>query len=73
MSIGDSSCFKSLYANFIFSGIMVKTNGGIRAMSIQSDVEMLSIQTLEYYAGKHLISEQDDFDLFYKYQVFENS
>lgn len=40
-------------------------------MSIQSDVEMLSIQALERYAKKHGISEENAFDLFYKHQVFE--
>ena len=40
-------------------------------MSIQSDIEMLSIQALEYYAKKHNLSEERAFDLFYKHQVFE--
>lgn len=40
-------------------------------MSVQSDVEMLSIQALEYYAKKHNLSEEKAFDLFYKHQVFE--
>ena len=40
-------------------------------MSIQSDVEMLSIQALEYYAKKHNITEEKAFSLFYKHQVFE--
>ena len=39
-------------------------------MSIQSDVEMLSIQALEYYAKKHNITEEKAFSLFYKHQVF---
>lgn len=40
-------------------------------MSIQSDVEMLSIQTLEHYAKKYSLSEDKAFDLFYRHQVFE--
>ena len=40
-------------------------------MSIQSDVEMLSIQALEYYARAHKLSEADTVHLFHKYQVFE--
>ena len=40
-------------------------------MSIQSDVEMLSIQALEHYAKKHHLSEDKAFDLFYKHQIFE--
>ena len=28
-------------------------------MSIQSDIEMLSIEALEYYAKKHQLSEDD--------------
>lgn len=40
-------------------------------MSIQSDVEMLSIRVLEDYAREHHLSERDAVDLFYKYQVFE--
>ena len=40
-------------------------------MSIQSDVEMLSIQALEYYARTHKLSEADTVHLFHKYQVFE--
>ena len=40
-------------------------------MSIQSDIEMLSIEALEYYAKKHQISEDDAFNIFYKHQVFE--
>lgn len=40
-------------------------------MSIQSDVEMLSIQALEYYARAHKLSETDTVHLFHKYQVFE--
>ena len=38
-------------------------------MSIQSDVEMLSIQALEYYARVHKLSEADTVHLFHKYQV----
>lgn len=40
-------------------------------MSIQSDVEMLSIQTLEHYAKSHCLSEKEASDIFYKHQVFE--
>lgn len=40
-------------------------------MSVQSDVEMLSIQALEYYAKKHNITEEKAFSIFYKHQVFE--
>ena len=34
------------------------------SMSIQSDVEILSVQAVEYYAQKHHLSEGDVFDLF---------
>lgn len=40
-------------------------------MSVQSDVEMLSIRVLEEYAKTHQLSEEDAVNLFYKYQVFE--
>lgn len=50
---------------------IMKANGGITYMSIQSDIEMLSIEALEYYAKKHQISEDDAFNIFYKHQVFE--
>ena len=40
-------------------------------MSIQSDVEILSVQAVEYYAQKHHLSEAEAFDLFCKHQVFE--
>lgn len=40
-------------------------------MSIQSDVEMLSIQALENYAKLHGLSEKEASDLFYQHQVFE--
>ena len=40
-------------------------------MSIQSDVEILSVQAVEYYAQKHHLSEAEVFDLFCKHQVFE--
>lgn len=36
-------------------------------MSIQSDIEMLSIEALEYYAKKHQLSEDDAFNIFYKH------
>lgn len=40
-------------------------------MSIQSDVEMLSIQAMEAYAIKNHISGEEAMDIFHKYQVFE--
>lgn len=40
-------------------------------MSIQSDVEMLSIRVLEDYAKSHQLTEGEAVELFYKYQVFE--
>lgn len=40
-------------------------------MSKQSDVEMLSIRALEYYAKSHGLSSKEAVHLFYKYQVFE--
>ena len=40
-------------------------------MSIQSDVEMLSIRVLEDYAKSHQLTESEAVELFYKYQVFE--
>ncbi|MDO4343650.1 MAG: DUF3990 domain-containing protein [Eubacteriales bacterium] len=40
-------------------------------MSVQSDVEMLSIQVLEEYTKVHHLSEREAVDLFRKYQVFE--
>ena len=41
------------------------------SMSIQSDVEILSVQAVKYYAQKHHLSEAEVFDLFCKHQVFE--
>ena len=41
------------------------------SMSIQSDVEILSIQALEQYARKHNLSTAEAVKLFYKHQVFE--
>ena len=43
------------------------------SMSIQSDVEILSVQAVEYYAQKHHLSEGDVFDLFCKHQVLKKS
>ena len=40
-------------------------------MSIQSDVEMLSIEALEHYSHAHELSEKETVYLFHKYQVFE--
>lgn len=41
------------------------------SMSIQSDVEILSIQALEQYARQHNLSTAEAVKLFYKHQVFE--
>ena len=35
------------------------------------NIEILSIQAVEYYAQKHHLSEAEAFDLFCKHQVFE--
>lgn len=40
-------------------------------MSVQSDVELMSIQALENYARHHHMSAKKTVDLFNKYQVFE--
>lgn len=40
-------------------------------MSIQSDVEMLSVRVLEEYTRIHQLSEAEAVNLFHKYQVFE--
>lgn len=40
-------------------------------MSMQSDVEILSVQAVEYYAQKHHLPEGQVFDLFCRHQVFE--
>ena len=40
-------------------------------MSIQSDVEMLSVQALEHYAKSHGLSETEASDVFHQHQVFE--
>lgn len=40
-------------------------------MSIQSDVEMLSIQAMEYYAKRNSLPADDVEVLFHKHQVFE--
>ncbi len=40
-------------------------------MSIQSDVEMMSIRALEDYAKTHHLSESAAVDLFHKHQIFE--
>lgn len=39
--------------------------------SIQSDVEMLSIQAMEAYAKEKHISGEEAMNLFHRYQVFE--
>ena len=36
-------------------------------MSIQSDVEMLSVQTVEIYAKKNNISTSETYELFYNH------
>lgn len=40
-------------------------------MSIQSDVEILSVQALEKYAKRHNLSTAEAANLFYSHQVFE--
>lgn len=40
-------------------------------MSVQSDVEMLSIQVMEAYASKNHISGDKAIDIFHRYQIFE--
>ena len=40
-------------------------------MSVQSDVEMLSVQAVESYAKKHQISEEKTMNLFYRHHIFE--
>lgn len=40
-------------------------------MSIQSDVEILSVRVLEEYTRAHQMSETEAVNLFHKYQVFE--
>lgn len=40
-------------------------------MSIQSDIEMLSIQAMEEYAKRNHMSGKETIDLFHQYQVFE--
>lgn len=40
-------------------------------MSIQSDVEILSIQALELYTKAHNLSEKEASDIFHRHQVFE--
>lgn len=40
-------------------------------MSIRSDIEMLSIQTMEWYAKKNNINTEDAMKLFHKHQIFE--
>ena len=41
------------------------------SMSIQSDVEILSVQALEQYAKQHNLPTAEAVSLFYKHQVFE--
>ncbi|WP_455616302.1 DUF3990 domain-containing protein [Eisenbergiella sp.] len=40
-------------------------------MSIQSDIEMLSIQAMETYAKRNHITGEEAINIFYRYQVFE--
>ena len=40
-------------------------------MSVQSDVEILSVQALERYASQHNLTTAEATQLFYKHQVFE--
>ena len=40
-------------------------------MSIRSDIEMLSIQTMEWYAKQNNINTEDAMKLFHKHQIFE--
>ncbi len=40
-------------------------------MSIQSDIEMLSIQAVEAYAKRNCISGEKTIDIFHQYQIFE--
>lgn len=40
-------------------------------MSIQSDIEILSIQTMEQYAENNNMDIEDAMQLFYKHQIFE--
>lgn len=40
-------------------------------MSIQSDIEMLAIETMEVYAKRYGLSGETVVDLFHKHQVFE--
>lgn len=40
-------------------------------MSIRSDIEMLSIQTMEWYAKQNNINTEEAMKLFHKHQIFE--
>ncbi len=40
-------------------------------MSIQSDIEMLSIQAMEEYAKRSHISGEEAMEIFHRYQIFE--
>ena len=40
-------------------------------MSIQSDIEMLSVHAVEVYAKHHNLSGENVADLFHNHQVFE--
>lgn len=40
-------------------------------MSIQSDVELLSVRAMEVYAKKNHMPTSEVIELFHKYQVFE--
>ncbi|MFI3213157.1 MAG: DUF3990 domain-containing protein [Eubacteriales bacterium] len=41
-------------------------------MSIQADIEILSIQTMESYAKKNHITGKEAIRIFHEYQIFEN-
>lgn len=40
-------------------------------MSVQSDIEMLSVQAMEVYAKRHELTGSEVIELFHEYQVFE--
>ena len=40
-------------------------------MSIQSDIELLSIRAMETYAGRNNLTTKEAYSIFYKYQIFE--
>lgn len=44
---------------------------GVITMSIQSDIEMLSIQAMEVYAARNNLTPVEVNDIFHKHQIFE--